>query len=502
MQQYFEIPGLDVTIRKAIIDGVVYRLMRESGVSESDVYFNDTFNNMRQPGSTEGDIIPVEYAAQNRILIDVNEERDEMARINRGVGLDMEIPFFNDVENEVKAWAVRTNYNVEIVFTRRSKSQDELLRWTNRLNSLLDMGRYSMMTESEAYFQLPPNFLKLLNACYVAAETRVKKNESFAAYLHSNFGEGISTISNDAGNQKSLVVRYAPTRLEVVYDVAPPAHDKDEDQWTATFSAKFEYQRPEEIGCVYPYIINQTPVADEYMPQIDPPWLTNEEDVDRSPIQTSFDGTWWQNVPRELIRLPYLLAPTEQFQRIHSPLKSKLLHIFGTDIAFGEENMSNPYVLSTDDLPYEWNPELLPYINHCRVIDPTGMTGVFRTEIFEHGLIIEPRLYKWEGNELYLNREMDVRKSYFITESVMSDWRGMDLWPLQKYPRAAGILINWLFPTLSFPDWWWELPTLPPSIWEEIIDGVNGPNVRNHVMLTVLNTTVMAIKRSSDDVER
>lgn len=496
MQQYFEIPGLDITIRKAIIDGVVNRLMRESGIPESDIFYNDTFNNFHQPGSTEGEESKVEYASQNRVLVDVNEERDEMARINRGVGLNMEIPFFFDEENEVKAWAIRTNYNVEIVFTRKSQSEDELLRWTNRLNSLLDMGRYSMVTESEAYFQIPSNFLKLLNACYVAAETRVPKHDNFPTYLRANFGKGISTIANDAGKQKSLVVRYDPTRLEVVYDIGAPTFDKDDNQWSATFNAKFEYQRPEEICCTYPYIINQTQVADEYMPEIDPPWIANEEDVDRSPIQSSFDGTWWMNVPRELVRLPYLLSPTEQFHRTHSPLKSKLLHIFGTDISFGEENMVNPYVMSTDDLPYVWNPDLLPYIRHCRAIDPTGMTGVFRIELFEHGLRIEPRLYRWENDELYLTREMNVRKSYYLTESVVSDWRGMDLWPLQKYPKAAGILISWLFPSLDFPDWWWELPTLPPSIWDEIIDGVGGDGFRNNAMLTVINTTILAIKRS------
>ncbi|ANZ49157.1 hypothetical protein PARSHIK_76 [Erwinia phage vB_EamM_Parshik] len=503
MQQYFEVPSLDVTIRKAVIDGIVYRLLNESGMDKSDAVFLDSFNTAHQPGSTLGDATDVEYASTDRVYVEVDEERDEMARINRGVGLNIELPFFHDETNGIKAWPIRTKYKVTITFRRNAQSEDELLRWTNRLNSLLDMGRYSLVTESEAYFVIPKPLFNLLNACWVASETRVPAYPTFKEYLAANFEETVGVVANDSGGQQTLMVRYSPTRVEMVYDVNPPAWSKEDNHYEATMTASFEYDRPEEVGCVYPYIINQTPLPDAYFPQIDPPWMENEDGVERSEVQTSFDGTWWQNERRQLIRLPYLLCPPEQLHRVHSPLEAKLLRMFGTDVCFGEENMSNPVVMSTSDLPYEWNPVLLPYIEHCRTIDPTGMTGVFRTELFENGLRIEPRLYHWQDDEFSLTREMDVHKAYFLTESVIYDWRGLDLWPLQKYPKAAELLIKWLFPNLDFPDWWWDLPTLPPSAWEEIEDKTTqdetgaGTN-RKHLLLTVFNTTIIAIRGTSN----
>lgn len=493
MQQYFEIPSLDATIRKPIIDGVIQRVLNESGIDKAAVVFLDEFNSAHQPDSTLGDGTEVEYTSPEKVYVEVEEERDEWARINRQVGQQAEPYFFENSVDQVRAWPVRTMYNVTVTLRRTSASRDELLRWTNRLDSLVDMGRYSTMTESEAFYYIPKPALKLLNACYVAAGTRVPTFDDFKAYLKAYFTPDVFRAANVAGGQETIAVRYAPTRLETVYDVQTPAWDKDENHWEATFVVRFSYQRPEEIVVSYPYIINQTPLPDEYWPEIDPPWVSNEELVYRHPQQKNLDSTWWINETRQYIRLPYLLSPTEQFHRTHSPLKDKLLHVFGTDVVFDEDNMSSPKVLSVEDLPYEWNPDLLPYIEHCRAIDPTGQTGVFRVELFEEGQIIEPRFYHWEDNTFFLKgRDLKVNKSYYLTESVMFDWRGMNLWPLQLYPKAAKVLIEWLFPKWDVPDWWWDKPVLPPSV----VDDINKliPNVEARVLLTVLNSTVITMR--------
>lgn len=496
MQQYFEVSSLDTTVRKAVVDGIVQRVLNESGIEEPDVVYLDAFNTAHQPDSTLGEETNVEYASTQRVYVEVEEERDEMARINRQLGMGNEIPFFNNPVDQVKAWPIRTNYKVHITLRRNSQSQDELLRWTNRLNSLIDMGRYSLVTEAEAYYFIPKPLLKLLNETYIASETRVPKYASFAEYLKAYVHPSVFVTGNVAGGQASLAVRFSPTRLEVVYDVTPPTWDKDEKHYEATFTIDFEYQKPEEVGCAYPYIINQTPLPDEYQPEIDPPWMANEESVERSDQQKEFDGTWWDNESRKLIRLPYLLCPAEQFHRVHTPLERIALPIFGTDVCFGEDNMDNPVVCTTDDLPYVWNPVLLPYIEHCRTIDPTGQRGVFRMELFENGILVQPSAYHWEGNEFSLKHTIDVTKGYFLTERVIYDWRGMDMWPLQRYPKAAELLIKWLFPDWDTPDWWWDLPVLPPNVWDEIEKQTVRPE--KGLFLTVFNTTIIAIRGVSD----
>lgn len=497
MQQYYEVSSLDLTVRKSVIDGVVERVLMESGIEKPDIVYVDSFNTAHQPDSTLGEETNPEYASTERIYVEVSDERDEMSRINRNVGMGNEIPFFLNEVDQVKAWAVRSKYKATVTFRRNAESPDELQRWINRLNSLIDMGRFTLVTEAEAYYYIPKGVLRLLNETYKAAEARVPKFEKFVDYLKAYFHPSVFVAGNVAGGQATLAVRWSPVRMEVVYDTQLPTWDKDENHYESTFTVQFDYERPEEVACVYPYIINQTPLPDEYQPQIDPPWMENEEQVERSPQQKQFDGTWWDNEATQLIILPYLLCPKEQFHRTHTPIERIALPIFGTDVCFGEENMSSPVVCTTDDLPYVWNPVLLPYIEHCRIIDPTGQRGVFRMEMFENGARIEPQFYHWEGEEFSLrNRDIDVTKNYFLTERVIYDWRGMDMFPLSRYPKAAELLVKWLFPKWDTPDWWWELPVLPPSVWDEIEKQTVKPEKGTY--LTVFNTSIIAIRGVSD----
>ncbi|MCT7476058.1 hypothetical protein N5V81_13825 [Escherichia coli] len=48
----------------------------------------------------------MDYSAPNRVYAEVEEERDERARINRQVGLAAEIPFFHNPEDQVRcSWS-------------------------------------------------------------------------------------------------------------------------------------------------------------------------------------------------------------------------------------------------------------------------------------------------------------------------------------------------------------------------------------------------------------
>lgn len=496
MQQYFEIPSLDQTIRKAIVDGIVHRALNESGIAKAEIIYNDErFKTTHQVGSTEGEETTTAYAGTDRVYIGVVEERDEYARINRQIGMNVNIPFFANDDDQVHAVAGTCGYDVTITLTRHNQSEDELHRWVNRLNALQDMGRYSLMAESEAYYIIPKPALQLLNACYVAANTRVPKHESFPEYLRAYFGKEVTRVSNVAGGQESLAVRFAPTRVELVYSTEPPTWDKDENHYEAAFNIKFFYQPPEEVVVSCPYIINQTPLPDEWWPDIDGPWVSNEEFVRRSQQQQNLDGTWWVNEKRPLIQLPYLLAPKEQFLRLHYPAKHAPLPIFGTDVAFEEDNMVDPVVFNVADLPYRWNDALLPYIEHCRRIDRTGMTGMFRFLAFEEGALIEPRLYHWDNGNFQLLRRQNVTKNYFVLETVLSDWRDLDLWPLHLYPKAAEVLIKWLFPDWDTPDWWWDLPRLPPSV----IDKIPRDKYRDRdYYLTIFNTGILTVEGVED----
>lgn len=496
MIQYYEIPSVLTTVRKAVMDGVIQRVLDESGIAPRDTVFTDPqFENAHQIGATLGDPTVVSHAGSSKVYVQVQEERDDFSRINTVPGFDRQEPFFEIVSDEVRAQPIMVRYNVTITMSRNSPSSDELHRWINRLNGLLDMGRFSLMTESEAYYLIPRECIQLLAACYNAAGARKPVFASFKDYMKAGLSENATTVAAQAGEQKDLAIRFAPTRMEVVYDAIDPYPNKEETHWEAAFVIRFVYQCPETVMVSYPHIINQTPLESQYFPQTDPAWVSNEEGVSRSLIQRLEDATRYNNFARILIRLPYSVCPTEQIHATHHRDQDKELPILISDITFNEDNMTQPYVLSTEELNYEWNPYLKEYIEYCRSIDPTGKNCLFKFRVYQHGIAFEDKSMRWVGNKLYLNADIVLEKRYIVTESVRRDWRGIDLYPLQRFPKALLWLLAWLFPLYDFPPEWWELEKIPPSILEKVIDETQKPNKANLVgPVTVLNSTVFAVK--------
>ena len=504
MIQYYEIPSIDVTVRKAVMDGIIQRVLNESGCNPRDVIFTDPqYENAHQVGSTLGDPVIATHAGSSKTYVEVQEERDEFSRINTVPGFDRQTPFFHMKTDDVAAQPVMVRYNVTITMRRNSPSGDELYRWYNRLNSLLDMGRFSLMTEAEAYYFIPRECVTLLAACYNAAQTRKKVFPDFKAYLKEGFNDAVFTTDSQAGNSKHLAVRYSPTRIQVVYDPIEPYPNKEETNYEAMLVIRFSYQCPETVMVSYPHIINQTPLEEQYFPQTDPAWMSNEEGVSRSLIQTLEDATVYNNFARILIRLPYSLCPIEQTHAIHYPDRDKELMIFASDIVFDEDNMTDSLILTTDALDYEWNPYIREYVEYCRKIDPTGQNCLFKFRLFEHGAMVSPSRLRWENNALFLKGDVKLEKKYFVTESVRSDWRGIDLYPLRLFPKALLWLIYWLFPNVSIPDEWWDAEKIPPSIWDKIEEETQKPNKENLVgPITVLNTTIMAVRHEGKYVGR
>ena len=78
MIQYYEIPSVLTTVRKAVLDGVIQRVLDESGIAPRDVIFTDPqFENAHQVGATLGDPVVATHAGSSKVYVEVQEERDE-----------------------------------------------------------------------------------------------------------------------------------------------------------------------------------------------------------------------------------------------------------------------------------------------------------------------------------------------------------------------------------------------------------------------------------------
>lgn len=493
MIQYFEIPSVDEAVKKNMFDAIIARVLLESGISDSEVVYKaDDFNSVRQPNSQLGQTTDISFGQSEKVYIEITEEPDESERVSRGVGLDRHLPFFANRKYGIYLTPITRRYDVEIELSRNSASKDRLQRWCNRLNSMLDMGRYSLMTEGEFFYVVPPNALGLLRDCYDTLTKRKKIYDSLAAFLTDGFKDNIFTISNVAGGNKSLAVRHKPTRVEVVYDIQGPKLDKKELGYEAGLSIRFSYEKPVEVLARHPTILNQSIMPEKWLPDINPPYLGDEYNVPRSQIQQGLDDV--ANYIEDMIGLPWLESGEDSFGGITIPDNNNNSPVIGSDVIFEDDNLVNPDVININKLPVTFNKIVIDYINCCIAKDPYGRNCIIKMMFFKDGIYLGPTAGTWDFDGWWTYKgEIEITSRYYYCITIINNWALVTndmVECLRKHPAFVKLIFEWfkkdkeLVVDITKP--------LPMPDLEEVTDALTrNPREGLGYMLTVMNSTIL-----------
>ena len=495
MMQYFEVSSIDNSLRKAVLDGVVNKLLQESGVTSSEIVYSDDDNDTRaQAGSRIGTDRGVSYGVNGKTMVEFNEERNDDNRHARGIGLNRELPIFWDKATGTQLQPNMTQYDVELTVVRNSPSKDILQRWVNRLNSLLDMGRASTVFDVESFYYIPMPSIELLHAVWTAVNGAGVKYPTFTDYLKAHLHRSVTTTSGQSGGQKRLAGRINLTRIEVVYDTTSPSRDKNESQFSAQLQVRFSYWRPDEVQCWYPTSIRQTLIAEKWREQPEPTYLSNDELVEMSNVQHSYDelAAWG------VIRLPVWEGGKDTANKVIPNRPNAEAPIWGVDVVFPEPDSSgNNDILGWDDLPITWDDSVQDYIDTCIEKDPSGKNCVINFVIYINGHPCSPDELEWINGRLVLKINIDIEVTYYLTYRFILDWRQMvydDLLLLRDHADALNKIMDWVMPDKPKPG---LLPSGKVD-WEDfdkVVNDFTPETVTDAFWCRAVNTTIMTFKK-------
>lgn len=497
MMQYFEVASVDVSLRKALFDGVVNKLLQESGVADAEVVFSDDDNDTQaQPGSRVGEQHELSFGASNKVYVEFTETRHTDNLHARGIGLNREVPVFYDHKRNIQLQPIMTQYDAELTIRRNSRSKDEMQRWLNRLNSLLDMGRASTVVDVESYYFIPMPALELLHASWEAINGLDVQYPTYKDYLKTYLHKSVTVLSAQTGKQKRLAARFNATRIEVVYDTSPIVKEKQDLHHSAELTVRFSYWRPDEMQCHHPVVMRQTYIAEKWQPQPEPTYLSNDILAEISETQECYEelAKWGA------VRLPYWQgAAKDALDVVTTPRPEATYPIWGVELPFGGDNLKAPcYVLDyKKDLPYKWGDAIQIYIDDCRAKDPTGKNCLISIVIHVNRAQLGWDKLKWEKDELYFLDDVNPDDEFYIVDRVTVDWSVIDykdLLVLRDHPDALDRILDWLAPEMEKPD-----RTVSGRVeWEEfdkIVDHFTGDKARERFrssgMITVMNSSII-----------
>lgn len=230
-----EIPEVEESIKRPVVYDVIRRILRETGLSPlTDVQYAGDAGSIPQVGSTLDDSSnpsanEVKLPSDNRVFITVTEEYPE----ETGMTLEVNRPdvpvFFNDPDLSVYMKPVyeQTVFTISIKFKARTRTEADI--WRNNLYRQIGKMHLGYLHEVQYHYPIPPAFVLLLTVIHGLREANLPLNEDIGAYIRRCMDPRFTVITNQAGNNPTLVLRESQICVVGNYELQDSAKFERED---------------------------------------------------------------------------------------------------------------------------------------------------------------------------------------------------------------------------------------------------------------------------------
>ena len=474
-----EIPDINTTVQKNIHDSVTRNLLKYLGLNDADIMYDTAINReVAQPDSTVGVKRTLSYGNTDKVVIEYEEERDEMNRIERAPLSYNEVPIFRDKRHGIEFTPSMVRYNVSVTVKRRAPSRAIISDWSNAIQRMLDQDRAVMITQTDFHYVIPVTCLNLIAACYRAMETNIPTDRTLGDYMRSNLSDAVTVISNMAGNGTEFAMRQTAVRLLGVITGDGPQQVKDDNQvsWTAEYQYRFSYLRPESIVMEYPIVLNNTTLPEEWWVDYQQPGLSDEKNASKSSIVAAGDY-----ITRfQYITLP-IYVPEIDYPELSLPSVGGYIPIIVGQITFDKSEVKCPvYIFNLDDIPgVDFDGPTLDYIRDSYCRESHGHCSVIKIIIYEDGIPLDDTsvFVDCEDMSVWMCHEPDLAKTYHFVIAFQMDWGGISNCQydeIRKHPEFVDSTIDTFFPSLR-PEITPETgKTYPTGKLDRVIDQIVG----------------------------
>lgn len=451
-------------IRRISIDSIsqlaqIMRLPPETAIrlpgnAESVPMNNGMFKPCDDPG--------INYPTGGRLVVNFTEETSEDHTLVTHPNRSEHLPVFWDEHRDIIVRPVyRTvihNLNLEYIAPNQNLAQ----RWLDEMRSRISMQRAELYQTLEYHFAIPSPVLHLLHHLHTTKEASpTPDGDDFKTYLDKYLFRPTTTAETLIGTAPTRVIQ--EKQFEVIgwfdFSDSPVVPEKDGNEsgaYRASFSYRFQYDRPMQMYCRWPMVVHNKAIAPQYRPQ--EPYETFRQAHRRVTFTKGSFESLMDNMRAHGI--PYLIHPDVDDWTPDTPPKGVLTFFSGLLVL----NPNHPRRLV--DLfnlgPYTFMPYFLEYFYQQRhtLFGPSSSPFEFR--LYQSGHHKTDVSFSFEAGSLRLhaNEDLDPTYQYHIQISIRRNWRLLSpdtIQCLRRYPMvtyltllALGVKLgNGTYPELS-----------------------------------------------------
>lgn len=408
-------------VTRPVIFAVARDLLRRTGLStDASVYLNKGDGQARSMNTALKEAQDEAQFSQGkeRIQVSMEEEFMDDGMLETTVADSNTNPAFIDPELNISIRPIYHNTRVTLTIEMYFKSEAAANNWRNGIRRKIGNGRQGQKHTAEYHFAIPAVMMEILAELYQMRENVAGYGDKFSDWLKTNFSELVTVLTNQAGSKSVFAVSEKQTGFNGWYSFEkPPTVEQNTQQWQASFSYTFEYQKPTAFVMAYPLMVHNQIVpgkmrlrGENYNELVDP----NHADYTKSRYMRLDSGP---------------IVPGQSIGGISIPewdewLPQRVRKHYSTLLRFMMQVGDDPReLMNLDNIPkLQIDPLLREYMVKYHTALTKAYYHPFQVVLYRDGLPLgEDALHVDENFNVWANFDLNPRHQYHLWVGCMTD---------------------------------------------------------------------------------
>lgn len=246
-------------VTRPVIFAVARDLLARTGIDmDASIYLNKGDGTARSLNTgIKEEKSDAKFSIGERVKISMEEEFLGDGMLDRTVPHTDFARCFHDKDLDI--WIRPMYHNTRIILSIEMDflSESAANNWTNGIRRKMGNGQQHQKHTAEYHFAIPTEMMFILGELWKTRERRAGYGDEFVDYLKANFSSLIAVMTNQGGSGSNFSISEKQTGFNGWYDFdRPPKARQDTQQFTASFTYTFEYQKPTAFVMSYPLMVH------------------------------------------------------------------------------------------------------------------------------------------------------------------------------------------------------------------------------------------------------
>ncbi len=428
---YTACDGTSDTVTRPIVFDVARKIMEWTGIKDVRILFPGKSEEAYQPGSTQDSLsrTQVNLDSQGLIQIQVKETFEKDRLLTAAVFQLDNTCIFKDKALGVYLVPVYTNTDLELEISFRSTDKSTAERWRNEYHQRIATNRAGLIHTVTYNYLIPEEYKTLLRHIHALRENQAGYGQTFDEYIDQHFEKTVNETTTQAGTEARWTVSENQTRVIGHFDFeAGPEESRKNGEGSAnevTFTYQVKYGAPLGVAADYPLLVHNQ--------QIDPIWINTAENYNDPAIDLDIQRAKSTRAIMHFERWNQVVMTKEagfRFPAYHEffPVTVADSTIQVASVLIGcnppADDGSNRNLMNLAELDEDLclSEDFLKFCKHeHKHLNTYGLSFVCVDVYIDGFPLHNARYHVDEDLNIWLNEEPDLRKTYYVRLSLVTD---------------------------------------------------------------------------------